>query len=212
MALIDARRLVQRFIRRGIGRRKAVGRRLSGASPPTPRLPSTHQDAAQALVEPLAFGSRAYARQAVPDYSGADPVFQDFLSAFLKELAKRKMPLVCVEVLRGRERQNALQKAGVSKARFGQSAHNFGMGADVVHFTRFWNLTPKEWAVVGLIGKEVARKRQVSIVWGGDWSFYDPGHWELADWRIRKGVSLADRVQRFRDDPASAKRLLKPPI
>ncbi|QCS37219.1 hypothetical protein [Tortoise microvirus 70] len=57
------------------------------------------------------------------------------------------------------------------------------MAVDIVHFGRYWDLSPKEWAVVGLIGKEVARRRNIKIVWGGDWRFWDPAHWELKDWK-----------------------------
>lgn len=71
----------------------------------------------------------------------------------------------------------------------GRSPHQFGMAVDIAHLTRAWDLTAKEWAVIGLIGKEVARKRKIRIVWGGDFkSIYDPAHWELADWKERAGL------------------------
>ena len=54
---------------------------------------------------------------------------------------------------------------------------------DIVHASRAWNLTKKEWDVLGSIGKEIARKRNLKMEWGGDWKFYDPAHWQIKDWR-----------------------------
>lgn len=212
MQPFDLRRVVQRLLRRRLRPPSRV-RRLAGAVAPPPRLPASHQDAAQNLVEPLAFGSTAWKRWKPPDLDGVDPVFSEFVRALLKELQKRNLPFVAHEMTRDRERQNALFKQGVSRARWGASAHNFGMGADIVHYVRLWDLTPKEWAIVGLVGKEVARKRQIAIVWGGDWSFYDPAHWELVDWKVRKEIPLADRIESYRLrglDGVNAKKPLKP--
>jgi len=61
---------------------------------------------------------------------------------------------------------------------------------DIIHATRGWNLTAKEWQVVGAIGHEIARKRNIDMEWGGDWdghdgrpNFYDPAHWQLKSWK-----------------------------
>lgn len=196
MLLLDVRRVVQRFIERGIFSRRWRPSRFGGATAPPLLLPRSHQVSAERLVDPSVFSRPKFVAR-VLDTTNLDPVLQDFINAFLKELDKRKMPFFVSEAYRPRERQNALFKQGVSKARWGQSAHNFGLGVDIVHFTRFWGLTPKEWAIIGLIGKEVARKRGVSVVWGGDWSFYDPAHWELSDWRLRKDIPLSERRYRF---------------
>lgn len=72
---------------------------------------------------------------------------------------------------------------GLSKAKAGQSAHNHGFAVDIVHGTKAWELTRKQWDLVGHIGKEVAASMGIHVEWGGDWSFYDPAHWELANWR-----------------------------
>jgi hypothetical protein len=61
---------------------------------------------------------------------------------------------------------------------------------DIIHASRAWNLTKKEWDVLGSIGKEIARKRNLKMEWGGDWDgregrpkFYDPAHWQIKNWR-----------------------------
>lgn len=208
----DWRRVLQRFIGREVRRRRPPVTVLRGSSDPPSRLPSNYKGAAERLVDSSAFKTVGF-RNRVPDFVGVDPVLAEFVRAFVRELERRQLPFFVHELLRSRERQNALFKQGVTKARFGQSSHNFGLGVDIVHYGRYWDLTPKEWAIVGVIGKEVARKRGVSVVWGGDWSFYDPAHWELADWKIRKDIPLAQRMESYALrglDGVNVKKPLKP--
>lgn len=80
------------------------------------------------------------------------------------------------------DRQNRLYDEGVTKARAGNSPHNYGLAVDIVHGTKAWKIDDLEWTMLGQIGKEAARKANVKIEWGGDWSFYDPAHWQLKDW------------------------------
>jgi hypothetical protein len=89
-------------------------------------------------------------------------------------------------MLRDEKRQNDLYEQGRSKAKGGNSPHQFGCAVDIVHATRYWQLSKKEWDIIGSIGKEIARKRHLKLDWGGDWDFYDPAHWQLKNWRIRK--------------------------
>lgn len=176
----DLRRVVQRLIRRNT--------RGQGVTPdqsePIYRLPADHQQAAARMVDAKAIAlPRFLVREREVDRGVLDPLMKEFADAFAKDLRKRALPFFIHSGFRTRDEQNALFARGVTRARFGQSAHNYGMAIDVIHFTRAWDLTPKEWAVVGLIGKEVARRRKIKVTWGGDWGFYDPAHWELAEWR-----------------------------
>ena len=160
-----------------------------GAETP-PSLPLSHQDAAQRLVDMVRVRSAPYRERELREpWDGVHPDLLDWSRAFLKELQRRGMPFFVHDYVRTKEQQDALFKAGRSKARFGQSAHNFGMAADILHFGRFWDLSKKEWAVVGLIGKEVARRRNIKITWGGDWKFYDPAHWELKEWKALRDAA-----------------------
>lgn len=180
--MTDMNKLSQRFWR------KFVGRRYIAPAPTAPlpytRLPASHSEAAARLVDKRVLTTSGYLKRArsVPP-NGSDQRIVDFAQAFTSELAKRGMPFFVHAYLRTQWEQDAMFERGVSKARWGQSPHNFGMAVDIVHFGRYWDLTKREWDVIGLIGKEVARKRAVKVSWGGDWKFYDPAHWELTEWR-----------------------------
>lgn len=146
----------------------------------------TYTASAQALVDWGAVKSAPYRNRLLREsWDGVDPDFLDWSQAFLRELQARGLPFFVNDYVRDEAEQDRLFREGRSKARFGKSPHNYGFAADIIHFGRWWDLTPKQWGVVGAIGKEVSRKRSLPIVWGGDWRFYDPAHWERADWRQR---------------------------
>lgn len=156
-----------------------------GAKSPEPTyIPPTHQAAARTLFDTSAVNDPRRKERAVrADRTGVHPDFLKFAIALEKECLSRGWPMFWNEFVRDKKRQDDLKAQGVSKASFGQSAHNFGMAGDLVHFGRYWALNEREWALVGVIGKDVARRQNLKITWGGDWSFYDPAHWELANWR-----------------------------
>jgi hypothetical protein len=116
---------------------------------------------------------------------GMPPDLWDFERVFTRRMAEHGVPMFAHCVLRGREEQERLYAEGRSKAKWGESPHNFAMAFDFVHGTKAWDMTPKQWSIIGHIGKEIAKSRGLKVAWGGDWSFYDPAHWELADWRVR---------------------------
>lgn len=120
------------------------------------------------------------------EYEGVHPDIVDFWKAMQKAMKGRNISVLAFEMLRSDERQNALYADGKSKAKAGQSPHQYGCAVDIVHARKYWNLSKKEWDIIGSIGKEVARKRHIKIEWGGDWDFYDPAHWQLKNWRLRK--------------------------
>lgn len=149
-------------------------------------IPPTYQAAAMRLVNESTMALPGFrARHLAYEWGDPPGDLLDFRDAFLKALHGRNMPFFVHCLYRGPEAQREVQQRGNSRARFGQSPHNWSMAIDVVHYGRYWELTEKEWHVVGLIGKDVARRRKVKMTWGGDWSFWDPAHWELSDWRER---------------------------
>lgn len=149
-------------------------------------VPDSYLVWAQKLVDFGTVNSGAFRARAISaPYTGVHPELLQFSKAFLADLKARGWPFYAHEYLRDRKAQDDAFKRGVSKAKFGQSAHNYGMAVDIVHYGRFWLLDPKEWALLGLIGKDVAKRRNIKITWGGDWKFYDPAHWELTDWKER---------------------------
>lgn len=150
-------------------------------------VPGSHMAAAMGLTAFPVIASKAFRdREYRASTEGADPDLLRFAQAFTRDLKKRGYPFYIHTITRSKADQEAAFAKGVSKARFGQSPHNFGKAADIVHFGKGWNLTKKEWDVLGLIGKEVARRLNLKVTWGGDWKFYDPAHWELTDWKKAK--------------------------
>lgn len=184
MLNFDIKRIIQRLGRRKLRRPVPV----LAVAPPRAVVPSTHQQAATSLVDRSRVMSIAHRNQLLKVSSdGAHPDIVDFARAFLKELDARGMPFFPHCYVRSAQEQDRLFKAGVTKARAGQSPHNHGLAVDIVHDGKYWDLSGKQWAVVGMIGKEVARRRNIKIEWGGDWRFYDPAHWQLADWKKYAG-------------------------
>lgn len=156
------------------------------------RLPLDYQAAAAALVdwallEKSAYGDKERWGRLMVSETEAD--LQRFYERFQAALKARGIAMVLFQANRSHLEQDALFSKGVSKARAGQSAHQYGCAVDVIHFKKAWGLSKREWAVIGAIGKEAARKANVKVVWGGDFkSIYDPAHWELADWRERRSA------------------------
>lgn len=142
-------------------------------------------EAAWSLVDQAAFVDRTYRRRTTEiDLEPVHPDIKDFWQAFHKACKRRNIPVVPTEFYRSPQRQQQLFDDGFSRARKGQSPHQYGCAVDIVHARRLWDLSKQEWDVLGAIGKEVARKRNIKIRWGGDFpTFYDPAHWELQDWK-----------------------------
>ena len=142
-----------------------------------------YSEASYALVNKKAFDTVSYRRRTTEiDWENVRPEIKEFWVGFHKECVKRNIPVVPSEFYRSPERQQALYVQGFSKAQKGQSPHQWGCAVDIIHSSKGWDLTQKQWEVFGAIGKEVARKRGIKVVWGGDWTFYDPAHWELYRW------------------------------
>ena len=114
---------------------------------------------------------------------GAHPDILEFEKRLITRMRKQDVPLFCLYLWRGEDEQNALYVRGHSKARYGQSPHNFGLAADIIHGTKAYDLDRKAWSLLGHIGKEISVQAGIPVTWGGDWKFYDPAHWELKNWK-----------------------------
>lgn len=138
----------------------------------------------RAMVDkPFCFSQKWQDQQTRADRTDAHPDIVEFERRLISRFRKLGVPMFGHCVNRGAKEQNSLFVRGLSKARYGQSPHNFGMAVDIVHGTKAWDLTRRQWDVVGHVGKEVAAALGLKVVWGGDWDFYDPAHWELKTWR-----------------------------
>lgn len=121
---------------------------------------------------------------------GAHPDLLEFERLLVKRLAKLGVPVFASEVWRDKSRQAELYVKGFTKAPPGKSPHQHGMAVDIVHSTKGWELTPRQWQLIGHLGKELAASKGIKITWGGDFkSLYDPAHWELANWKELANVT-----------------------
>lgn len=101
-------------------------------------------------------------------------------------LAERyKVPVFAHTVLRTPEEQQKAYDAGFSRAKPWESPHQWGLAVDIIHSLKAWDLTPQQWDILGAWGMQVAQDLKIDVVWGGNWDFYDPAHWEIADWKDR---------------------------
>lgn len=170
-----------------------VGAEAPTLSPkPEAILPvGVHNRGYESLVEKGIARKGAFrARQYRASRVGAQKPLNDFITAFEQELWAREIPFVVHQVMRSAAEQKALFEKGVSRAKAGQSPHQWGCAVDFIHYKKGWELHPDKseayamWAVIGAIGKEVARRKQIPITWGGDFvTIWDPAHWELTGWK-----------------------------
>lgn len=104
------------------------------------RAPLNHIEAAEHLVSAWLCRSPEFRDdKAVWDRSIVSDPARKFAFAFLKECYRRSFPFMVVQ---------------------GVGAH-----LQIIHWERGDELHPMEWAVVGLLGAEVARKQNVKVFW-----------------------------------------------
>ncbi len=111
----------------------------------------------------------------------------------------RGITMVVTSGLRTYEEQNELYAQGrttpgniVTRARGGESNHNFGLAFDV---TEFYDGIPvyesDNYATVGVLGKNLG------LFWGGDWNNLDEPHFELRP-RWAANISESMMLTEFR--------------
>ncbi len=147
------------------------------------------QEVAGLVYRSFTFSEKYGEQQGRADRFGAQPEILEFERKFIKNAFKLGIPLFAHSIVRGSAEQNELFRKGVSKAKAGDSAHNYGAAVDIIHGVKAWQLTKKQWLILGHLGHETARAAGIKVVWGGDWKKpgeelgWDPAHWELAAWR-----------------------------
>lgn len=158
----------------------------------------TYALARASMVRKDFFGTAKYYEQKTrADRSSVDPGILLFERRFLAKMKSIGIPMFAHCVVRSVEEQDKLFAGGFSRARGGDSPHQYGLAIDLIHSTMGWDLphdpakpvtTNKCWEMIGVIGKEVAATAEIPIEWGGDWDFWDPAHWQIADWRRLAGL------------------------
>lgn len=109
------------------------------------------------------------------------PMVIEKVIAFINEAEKKGIKLRIVSAYRSIAEQNKLYAQGrttpgniVTKAKGGQSSHNFGTAIDVVPIVNGEPDWKTDWNKIAVIGKSFGFK------WGGDWkSIIDKPHFEM---------------------------------
>ena len=127
------------------------------------------------------------------------PELQKLVDAAIKEI-----DFIILDAQRGRAEQERAFKAGNSKARFGQSAHNYipAVALDVCPSPVDWNDAAK-FRAIAKVFVAVAKRLDIPLRWGADWDmdgdwkderFLDWGHFELNPWRewAKKSTLIQD--------------------
>lgn len=143
------------------------------------------------LKFPSHFTSKQHLRQdETADWAHTDPRIQLFAASLIEVLRAQNIPMWVHSAYRTAAEQTKVFEAGYSKLNTNRAPHRQGKAVDIIHGKFAWELTEQEWAHIGKIGKEVLdrinrnrpMKDRFQLNWGGDWRFYDPAHWEIADW------------------------------
>lgn len=152
--------------------------------------PSTAmQQAMQAMRNEAFIKSPRYQQQQTRALrTGAHPHILEFERKVVKRLAGMGIPVFAPWIVRTYDEQLAMVKAGVSRDSPADGLWpHMAFAVDIIHGKLGYMdnpVIPNAWAVIGHVGKEVAASMQIKIKWLGDSkSFYDPAHFELADWR-----------------------------
>lgn len=114
--------------------------------------------------------------------SDLEPEVARLAERLITACADRGIFIIPVQTLRSFEEQDALYAQGrtdpgkiVTKAKGGESWHNFGRAFDVAFHPPE---TPKKiswegpWEMIGGLGEEIG------LIWGGRWKFQDKPHFE----------------------------------
>ncbi|UIB81378.1 hypothetical protein [Flyfo microvirus Tbat2_88] len=118
---------------------------------------------------------------------GADIRICEFADKLVRKAASLGIPLFPVDMVRTYDDQASAYARGVSRDSPADGLWpHMGFAVDIIHGTMGYMdgpRIPQGWSIIGHLGKEVANSMDIKISWGGDWKFYDPAHWEIADWK-----------------------------
>lgn len=127
------------------------------------------------------------------------PTLAAAIKTLLETLAQNGMQVEVVQGLRTFAEQDGLFAQGrskpgpvVTRARGGQSNHNYGLAVDLVPFNNGvpnWNAPLGVWATIG------SEAEKLGLEWGGDWKkFVDKPHVQLPGMSVAECLSLYRRA------------------
>ena len=119
---------------------------------------------------------------------GAHPKVLKFADAGIRKFKKLGIPMFAHCIVRTEEEQALLVKQGGSKdsPADGWWPHR-GCAVDIIHSVKGWEMNADEWRLIGHLLQEVSDQMGLSMEWGGHWTFYDPAHWQLKNWKAIAG-------------------------
>lgn len=130
---------------------------------------------------------------------GADPLIIEFSQKLVRAGARMGIPLYAHCIVRTVEDQQAAYALGRSRNDGSKPYPHRAFAVDIIHGVYGWMDNPKidhAWDVIGHLGFNVASSMSIDIEWGGGWTFYDPAHFELKDWRDRYQKRFSGTVER----------------
>ncbi|MDW5418468.1 M15 family metallopeptidase [Iodobacter sp. CM08] len=144
---------------------------------PPPALPP------EVFISAAAIAARPGIATADRDWSKLDPHFVQVVLLVMKKMNERGYPMALLEGYRSPERQDGLatQVNVVTKAKGGQSKHQYGLAVDLAPMKDGKIIISErdKWAFEAYqaLGEEAVA---AGLTWGGVWSFKDYGHIEKA--------------------------------
>lgn len=140
--------------------------------PPPPLPPEAFTDA---------ISEQPRLNRADRDWNKLDAAFVQTVLRVMARLEARGYPMTLLEGYRSPERQDALAGQGtlVTKAKGGQSKHQYGLAVDLAPIRNGKVVISERdpWAMSAYLalGEEATA---AGLTWGGNWSFKDYGHIE----------------------------------
>ncbi len=152
--------------------------------PPDIKVGPGYDDALRAMVDRDWLQSQSYqSQQWRAKRDGMHPWMLKFEPKLVKRMAKLGVPMFCATGIRSAAEQAKVASEGFSKLKDGP--HMYGCAVDIVHGTKAWGLTRRQWDLVGHVGKGLATQLGLDLEWGGDWRDpWDPAHWQVRGWRM----------------------------
>lgn len=132
----------------------------------------------------------------MPIFGSASKASREKLHPKLKEIVDEAIKEIDFKILdstRGRAAQTKAFQQGNSKAKFGQSAHNYlpAIAADLFPAPYDWN-NRDSFKKLSVVIMRIAKEKGITLRWGGDWNMdgdkttsdaWDMPHYELHPWR-----------------------------
>lgn len=140
------------------------------------------------------------------DWQHVDPRLMMWAAMLIEQARLWGIPLYVHSAFRTEAEQADMILRKVSRTPYPRSAHNIGEAVDIVHGVFHWNMSPREWQALHVLGLRcldrlnagVKAADRLQLTWGGHFtSLYDPAHWEIADYRMRiKRLPVGPPVRR----------------